>query len=66
MGRRRWARLQPSGCRGVAYSRLNRTPGDLKESFTIGWQEIPDDEYYHRTEARRHFAENRWPEGFPR
>lgn len=53
------------GAESVAYSRLNRTPGDLKESFTIGQLEIPDDEYHQRPEARICFAENRWPAGFP-
>src|SRR5262249_30787843 len=51
--------FSPIAAEAVAYSRLNRTPGDLKESFTIGRPEIPDEDYFHRPEALRHFAENR-------
>jgi isopenicillin N synthase-like dioxygenase len=67
---KQWADEIPRGfsaieAESVAYSRLNRTPGDLKESFTIGQLEIPNDEYHRRPEAQSFFAENRWPAGFP-
>ncbi len=67
---KQWADDIPRGysapaAESVAYSRLNRTPGDLKESFTIGRLEIPTDEYFHRAEAQSFFPENRWPAGRP-
>jgi isopenicillin N synthase-like dioxygenase len=65
---KQWADDIPRGysapaAESVAYSRLNRTPGDLKESFTIGRLEIPADNYFHRPEAQSFFPENRWPAG---
>ncbi len=65
---KQWADDLPRGysapaAESVAYSRLNRTPGDLKESFTIGWLDIPADEYFHRPEAHNFFQANRWPAG---
>ena len=47
----------------MAYSRLKWTPGDLKESFSIGPLEVPAEEYYRRPESAALFAENRWPQG---
>jgi isopenicillin N synthase-like dioxygenase len=38
-----------------------KTPPDLKESFTIGPVDVPDDPYYRQPEARRWFPENQWP-----
>jgi isopenicillin N synthase-like dioxygenase len=50
------------GDESVSYSRLNWTPGDLKESFTIGAPELPDDDYYRRPGSAEFYAENFWPE----
>jgi len=47
----------------VAYSRLKMTPGDLKESYSIGRLDVPEDEYFHRPEAASFFVENPWPAG---
>jgi isopenicillin N synthase-like dioxygenase len=65
---KQWGDDIPRGYSGlaaesVAYSRLKWTPGDLKESFSIGPLEVPAEEYYHRPEAAVLFAENRWPQG---
>ena len=37
------------------------TPPDLKESFTIGPVDVPDDPYYRHPDARRWFPDNQWP-----
>jgi isopenicillin N synthase-like dioxygenase len=38
-----------------------KTPPDLKESFTIGPVDVPADEYHQQPDARRWFPDNRWP-----
>jgi len=53
--------FSPIAAEAVSYSRLQLTPGDLKESFTAGPPDVPDDEYYRRGMARTLFAANRWP-----
>ncbi len=53
--------FSPVAAEAVSYSRLKKTPGDLKESFSVGPLEVPADEYYHRPAARQLLAENRWP-----
>jgi isopenicillin N synthase-like dioxygenase len=53
--------FSPIAAEAVSYSRLKKTPGDLKESFSVGPLEVPADEYYHRPPARQLLAENRWP-----
>jgi isopenicillin N synthase-like dioxygenase len=49
------------GTESSAYSRLNLTPPDIKESFTIGQVDVPDEPYYHCAAAGHHFAPNPWP-----
>ncbi|MGH7908017.1 MAG: isopenicillin N synthase family dioxygenase [Candidatus Binataceae bacterium] len=68
---KQWGDDIPRGFSGiaaesVAYSRLKWTPGDLKESFSVGPLEVPADEYYKQPGAEILFAENRWPEGLAR
>ncbi|HUY20114.1 MAG TPA: 2-oxoglutarate and iron-dependent oxygenase domain-containing protein [Candidatus Binataceae bacterium] len=51
------------GTESSAYSRLDRTPPDIKESFTIGLVDVPqNDSYYHCPAAGHHFAPNLWPQ----
>ena len=38
------------------------TPPDLKESFSLGPINVPDDPYYHSGAAAPHYARNMWPE----
>lgn len=68
---KQWGDDVPRGYSGiaaesVAYSRLKWTPGDLKESFSVGPVEVPNDEYYQRPDAGNFFAANRWPAHPPR
>jgi len=49
------------GSESSAYSRLERTPPDIKESFTIGLVDVPDDPYHRGPAAGHHFAPNLWP-----
>ncbi len=37
------------------------TPGDLKESFSIGPIDVPNEDYYRQERAGPHFAANLWP-----
>jgi isopenicillin N synthase-like dioxygenase len=65
---KQWGEDVPRGYSGmtaesVSYSRLKWTPGDLKESYSIGRLEVPADAYYHTPAAANLFAENRWPAG---
>lgn len=48
------------GEEGLSYSLEEAAPGDLKESFSIGQTEVPDDDY-HRA-AGPHFEPNLWPD----
>ena len=51
-----------AGDSGVSpYSRLKHTPGDLKETFSIGPIDVPADEYHTCAPAQSHFAANLWP-----
>ena len=55
------------GDENLAYSLDTKNITDLKEFFTIGPVDVPDDEYYRRPEAYPSFAPNIWParpEGF--
>ncbi|MEE4674253.1 2-oxoglutarate and iron-dependent oxygenase domain-containing protein [Pseudomonas alliivorans] len=45
----------------LSYSLEESAPGDLKESFSIGPSNVPDEDYYHNAEAGSHFAPNVWP-----
>ncbi len=50
------------GEEGLSYSLDAATPGDLKESLTIGQLEVPaDDPYYTHPDAGSFFAPNLWP-----
>ena len=46
----------------LSYSMEEAAPGDLKESFSIGPTDVPDDEYHRGAAAGPHFAPNVWPE----
>lgn len=48
---------------GLSYSLDEPTPGDLKESLSIGPVDVPaNDPYFHGPAAGPHFAPNLWPE----
>ncbi|RMX04920.1 isopenicillin N synthase family oxygenase [Corticibacter populi] len=50
---------------GLSYSLEEEAPPDLKESFSIGPSNVPDDEYHRGKAAGPHFAPNVWPENLP-
>lgn len=50
------------GEEGLSYSLEEVAPGDLKESFSIGPTDVPDDDYHRGTAAGAHFEPNLWPE----
>jgi len=54
------------GEEGLSYSLEEVAPGDLKESFSIGPSNVPDDDYHRGPAAGPHFEPNSWPpiEGF--
>ena len=45
----------------LSYSLEEAAPGDLKESFSIGPIDVPDEPYYTSDAAGPHFAPNVWP-----
>lgn len=47
----------------LSYSLEEAAPGDLKESFSIGPSDVPDEPYYRCAAAGPHFAPNVWPSG---
>lgn len=49
----------------LSYSMEEAAPGDLKESFSIGPLNVPDDPYYSEERAGPHFAPNVWPANLP-
>lgn len=49
------------GEEGLSYSLGEATPGDLKESFSIGPADVPDDDYHRGHAAGPHFAPNVYP-----
>jgi isopenicillin N synthase-like dioxygenase len=49
------------GDEGLSYSLGKKAPGDLKESFSIGPIDPPDEPYYNGSAAGPHFAPNIWP-----
>ncbi len=49
------------GDEGLSYSLGKKTPGDLKESLTIGPIDPPDEPYFTGPAAGPHFAPNLWP-----
>jgi len=52
----------PVASEAFSYSRLVHSPGDLRESFSLGPIDIPADAYFHTEAARPHFAPNIWPD----
>ncbi len=53
------------GNEALAYSLDEETPPDLKESFSIGPVDAPDDAYHRAATPANFFAPNMWPEGLP-
>lgn len=53
------------GDEGLSYSLDEKAPGDLKESFSIGPSDVPDDPYFTGPAAGPHFAPNLWPARIP-
>jgi isopenicillin N synthase-like dioxygenase len=53
------------GDEGLSYSLDEKTPGDLKESFSIGPIDPPADPYFTGPAAGPHFAPNLWPAQVP-
>jgi len=49
------------GEEGLSYSLEEQAPGDLKESFSIGPSDVPDDPYHRGPAAGAHFEPNAWP-----
>lgn len=49
----------------LSYSLEEAAPGDLKESFSIGPVDVPDDDYHSLEVAGPHFAPNVWPQNIP-
>ena len=50
------------GEEGLSYSLEEEAPGDLKESFSTGPSNVPDDEYHRGPAAGPHFEPNSWPD----
>lgn len=53
------------GNEALAYSLDEETPPDLKESFSIGPVDAPDDAYHRAATPANFFAPNMWPDGMP-
>ncbi len=52
------------GDRALAYTRGEKTPPDLNESFSIAKVDVnPADPYFHTETAKSLIPENKWPEG---
>ena len=49
------------GNEGLAGTRANETPPDLKEVFHLGPPDFPHDAYHTAPEARSHFVDDVWP-----
>jgi isopenicillin N synthase-like dioxygenase len=49
------------GNEGLAGTRADKTPPDLKEVFHLGPPDFPHDAYHSAPEARPHFVDNVWP-----
>ena len=47
---------------GLSYSLEEAAPGDLKESFSIGPANVPDDDYHQGPAAGPHFVANAYPQ----
>ena len=53
------------GDEGLSYSLGEKSPGDLKESFSIGPVSVPDEVYFNGPAAGPHFAPNLWAKQIP-
>lgn len=53
------------GNEALAYSLDEKTPPDIKESYSIGPIDTPDDAYHRAAAPANFFAPNMWPEGLP-
>jgi isopenicillin N synthase-like dioxygenase len=53
------------GNEALAYSLDEQTPPDLKESFSIGPVDVPDDGYHRAAAPANFFAPNMWPDSLP-
>ncbi|MDA3025200.1 MAG: isopenicillin N synthase family oxygenase [Actinomycetota bacterium] len=53
------------GTESLAASYGQEAPPDLKESFSIGPVDVPQDEYHSRERAGAFFADNQWPTEIP-
>lgn len=53
------------GDEGLSYSLGKKSPGDLKESFSIGPIDPPQTPYFVGPAAGPHFAPNLWPHAIP-
>jgi isopenicillin N synthase-like dioxygenase len=53
------------GDEGLSYSLGKPTPGDLKESLTIGPVDVPGGDYFYGPQAGPHFAPNLFPRELP-
>lgn len=53
------------GEEGLSYSLEEAAPGDLKESYSIGPSNVPDDDYHRGPAAGAHFEPNLWPAEIP-
>jgi isopenicillin N synthase-like dioxygenase len=49
----------------LSYSTGEEAPGDLKESFSVGPSNVPDEPYFNGPAAGPHFAPNVWPTSLP-
>ena len=49
------------GYEGLAGTRADQTPPDLKEIFHVGPPDFPRDAYHDAAEAQPHFIDNVWP-----
>lgn len=58
----RYRGYTPLGAEILAATLGNETPPDLKESFSIGPPDTPDDSYHRGPGAGAFFAPNQWPE----
>jgi len=61
----RYRGYTPMGAEGLAASLDEATPPDLKESFSIGPVDVPDDAYHRGPAAGTFFAPNMWPAAVP-
>lgn len=61
----RYRGYTPLGSEALSYSLDKVSLPDLKESFSIGPVDVPEDEYHRGPQAGNFFASNRWPTEIP-